>query len=87
MTMSAVLKRMQVDEATVHGFRSSFRTWAGGSGGNYRTDIAEAALAHVIKDKTAAYQRGDLLELRAEMMAKWEGFLFPNGVDRRPYSS
>lgn len=75
-TMAAVLKRLGVTEATVHGFRSSFRTWAAESSGNYRQDIAEAALAHMTKVKTAAaYQRGELLDLRAAMMADWDRFL------------
>lgn len=81
MTMAAVLKRLGVDDATVHGFRSSFRTWAAESNGNFRQDIAEAALAHMTKDKTAAaYQRGELFDLRVSMMAEWERFLFPGGL-------
>lgn len=82
-TMAAVLKRLGVNEATVHGFRFSFRTWAAESSGNYRQDIAEAALAHMTKDKTAAaYQRGELFDLRMAMMADWERFLF-SGEARR----
>jgi hypothetical protein len=46
----------------VHGFRSTFRDWAAECT-NFPREIAEAALAHVLKDKTeAAYQRGDMLE-------------------------
>ena len=37
-------------------------------------DIAEAALAHVVGDKTAAYQRGDLLERRRRLMDAWAAF-------------
>lgn len=81
MTMAAVLKRMGVDDATVHGFRSSFRTWAAESNGGYRSDIAEAALAHMTKDKVlAAYQRGELFDLRVSMMADWARFLLPGGL-------
>ena len=81
MTMAAVLKRMEVDDATVHGFRSSFRTWAAESNGSYREDVAEACLAHAIKNKvTAAYQRGELFELRKIMMADWAHFLLPEGL-------
>ena len=80
-TMAAVLKRLGVNDATVHGFRASFRTWAAESSGNYRQDIAEAALAHMTKDKTAAaYQRGELFDLRTSMMADWDHFLFPLGL-------
>lgn len=54
-----------------HGFRSSFRDWAG-EVSSYPTNIAEAALAHVIGDKTeSAYARGDLFDKRRQMMADW----------------
>jgi hypothetical protein len=37
--------------------------------------VAEAALAHTLRDKTeAAYQRGDLMEKRRRLMAEWAGF-------------
>ena len=81
MTMAAVLKRMDVDDGTVHGFRSSFRTWAAESDGSYREDVAEACLAHATKNKViAAYQRGELFELRKMMMANWARFLLPGGL-------
>jgi integrase len=57
---------------TVHGFRSTFRDWAAEQTG-YPREVAEAALAHVLADKTeAAYRRTDLFEKRARMMADWE---------------
>jgi len=57
-----------------HGFRSCFRDWAGEST-SYPREVAEMALAHVLKDKTeAAYARGDLFEKRARMMAEWGAF-------------
>jgi integrase len=60
--------------ATVHGFRSTFRDWCAETT-NYPRELAEAALAHVLKDKTeAAYQRGDLLEKRRRLMADWAVF-------------
>jgi integrase len=60
---------------TVHGMRSTFRDWAA-EATHARQDIAEAALAHQIKDKTrAAYQRGDLLALRAALMRDWADYL------------
>src|SRR5690606_32710331 len=63
MAMLELLKDMGRDE-TVHGFRSSFRDWAAEQT-NFPRELAEAALAHALKDKTeAAYQRGDLLEKR-----------------------
>ena len=70
----ALMHRMNVD-AVPHGFRSSFRTWAAEVARCPR-EVAEQALAHVIENKTeAAYQRGDLLELRRELMGKWQCFL------------
>lgn len=62
--------------ATAHGIaRSTFRTWAGEATA-YPRDLCEAALAHVISDKTeAAYQRGDLLERRRRLMDDWSRFL------------
>jgi integrase len=60
--------------ATVHGMRSTFRDWCAETT-NYPRELAEAALAHVLKDKTeAAYQRGDLLEKRRRLMAEWAAF-------------
>ena len=59
---------------TVHGFRSTFRDWAGAVS-SYPRDVAEAALAHALKDKTeAAYMRDKLLEKRALMMQDWSKF-------------
>lgn len=51
-----------------HGFRSSFRDWAG-EATNFPRETAEAALAHEIKGKSeAAYARGPMLEKRRKMM-------------------
>ena len=73
-TMSAVLKRMGID-ATVHGFRSSFRDWCGDYT-NYPRDLAEQCLAHGADDPVeAAYRRGDALERRREIMNEWSKFI------------
>lgn len=62
-------------DATLHGLRSSFRDWAGDET-SYPRDIAEAALAHTLKDKTeAAYRRGTALAKRRAMMNDWEAYL------------
>lgn len=77
MTLAAVLKRMQVD-AVPHGFRSTFRDWAGDRT-NYPKELAEAALAHTLENKVeAAYRRSDALERRRSMMEDWALFLFSN---------
>jgi integrase len=62
------------NSATVHGFRSTFRDWCA-EGKNYPRELAEAALAHTLKDKVeAAYQRSDLLERRRRLMTDWAAF-------------
>jgi integrase len=54
-----------------HGFRSTFRDWAGETRPEGR-EVVEAALAHTIKDKAeAAYARSDLLERRRPLMDAW----------------
>jgi integrase len=59
---------------SVHGFRSSFRDWAGDCT-NHPRDVIEAALAHAIKDETeAAYRRGTAIEKRRSLMADWARF-------------
>ena len=73
MTLTAVMRRMEVD-AVPHGFRSSFRDWAG-ERTNYPREMAEHALAHVVGDQTElAYRRGDALEKRRAMMEDWAAF-------------
>lgn len=71
MAMAMLLRRMNQKDVTVHGFRSTFRDWAAEST-TFDRDTAEAALAHVVKDKTeAAYRRGDQLEKRRRLMDAW----------------
>jgi integrase len=74
MAMLALLERMKVEEATVHGFRASFRVWA-----EETTDygvVAEHALAHQVGSNVErAYQRSDLLEKRRALMRDWAKFL------------
>ena len=73
MTLSAVMRRMEVD-AVPHGFRSTFRDWAA-ERTNFPRELAEMALAHTITNKVeAAYRRGDLLAKRLQMMQAWADF-------------
>ena len=61
--------------ATVHGFRSSFRTWAQECT-TASFEVAEAALAHRVGSSTAqAYMRSDLFEARRELMQAWADFV------------
>ena len=74
MAMQMLLRRMKVHGVTVHGFRSSFRDWAGDAT-HFPRELAEAALAHVAGDETErAYRRGDALERRRELMDAWTTF-------------
>lgn len=72
MTLLAVLRRLRVD-ATVHGFRSSFRDFAAEHGADHR--VAELSLAHTVRGVEGAYQRSDLLDRRRELMNEWDRFL------------
>lgn len=61
--------------AVPHGFRSSFRDWAG-EATHHPREVIEFALAHVIKDKAeAAYARSDLFEKRRILMSDWDGYI------------
>jgi integrase len=71
MSLTASLKRMGRTNITAHGFRSSFRDWAG-ERTNYPREVCEHALAHQLKDKSeAAYQRGTLFDKRRMLMNDW----------------
>jgi integrase len=77
MAMEMVLRRMKIEDATVHGFRSSFRDWAGNVS-NFPREITETALAHVIGDKAEqAYRRSDALEKRRKLMDAWAAYCEP----------
>ena len=74
MAFDRLLARMKVDGVTTHGFRSTFRDWAG-EVSTFPREVAEAALAHTIGDATErAYRRGDALEKRRKLMDAWAGF-------------
>lgn len=75
-TLSKLMKEMK-QPYTPHGFRSAFRDWVSEET-NYQGDIAEAALAHLVADKTeAAYRRGKLLAKRRVMMEDWALYCEP----------
>lgn len=84
MSLTAVLRRMDHEGITVHGFRSTFRDWCAEST-NFPREVAEHALAHQLPDKVeAAYRRGDLIEKRALLMQAWADFC---AKDFRTYSA
>lgn len=73
MTLTKLLKEMK-QPYTAHGFRSAFRDWVSEET-DCAGDIAEAALAHVVSNKTeAAYRRGNLLDKRRDLMSRWSLF-------------
>ncbi len=75
MAMLMLLRRMNISDATVHGFRSTFRDWCGDRTAHPR-EIAEAALAHKAGDSVElAYRRGDALEKRRRLMEDWAEYL------------
>ena len=72
-TMNAMLAKAGVS-ASPHGFRSSFRDWCSDTG--KARELAEAALAHVVRDATeAAYARSDMLERRRPLMQDWADYI------------
>jgi integrase len=76
-SLTMVLRRLQINRATIHGFRSSFRDWVGNET-HFPRELAEAALAHVIGDKSEqAYRRSDALEKRRALMEAWAVYCEP----------
>ena len=81
MAMEMMLRRMKVENATVHGFRSSFRDWAGNVS-SFPREVTETALAHVIGDKAEqAYRRSDALDKRRKLMEAWSAYCEPRRTD------
>ena len=74
MAMEMLLRRMDA-AYTVHGFRSSFKTWAT-EATSFPNELSEAALAHVTGDRIErACRRTDILERCRELMEAWAIFL------------
>jgi integrase len=72
-TMRKML-RMLGAEVTVHGFRASFKTWAGETT-TFQREVIEAALAHAAGDAVEqAYNRGTFFAKRRELMSAWSDF-------------
>lgn len=73
MAMLQLLKRMGRSDITVHGFRSTFRDWAGDCTA-YPREVAEGCLAHTVQGVEAAYRRSDALEKRRRLLGEWARF-------------
>lgn len=79
MAFLMLLRRMKRADLTAHGFRSTFRDWAGDAT-DYPREVIETALAHMVGDEVErAYRRGDALEKRRALMEDWGSFL--DGVE------
>lgn len=75
MTLTKALRTAGATNATVHGFRSSFRDWAA-ERTLFEGAVVEAALAHTNANRVeAAYRRTNYLEKRRSLMDEWAGFL------------
>jgi integrase len=74
MSMAMVMRRLKVP-ATVHGFRSSFRTWAS-EVANVEFEVAEACLSHRVGSAVSrAYNRTKMTERRRPIMSAWSSFV------------
>lgn len=97
-TLTAVIRRMnakresnslpiwkdphQDREITVHGFRSSFRTW-GAETGTYPREVVEKALSHDVSSKVeAAYQRSEYIDARRRLLADWAEYIERGAVQK-----
>ncbi len=75
MAMLMLLRRMNVEDVTVHGFRSTFRDWAS-EVANAPREVAEMSLSHKVgSDVERAYARSDLLDKRRVLMERWSGYV------------
>ncbi len=75
MSMLMLMRRMKVENAVPHGFRSTFRDWAGDRT-QYAREVAEAALSHSVGDIVErSYRRGNALEKRRSLMREWDKHL------------
>jgi integrase len=74
MAMLEALRGMRGKGLTVHGFRSTFRDWAGDRT-NFAREVIECAMSHQIKDRAeAAYRRSAALEKRRKLMQTWADY-------------
>lgn len=73
--MGSVLRRFVPQSVAVpHGFRATFRTWAGDVGVDF--EISEESLAHSKGDAVVkAYHRTTMIERRREVMERWASYV------------
>ena len=74
MVLEMLLRRMGIDNATPHGFRSTFRDWAGDET-SFEREVLEFCLAHSIGNKTEqAYRRSSAVEKRRHVLEAWADY-------------
>ncbi len=75
MAMLMLLRRMKVEDITVHGFRSAFRDWTTEQP-SYSRELAEMSLAHQVGSEVErAYARSDLLDKRRALLSEWTAYV------------
>jgi len=81
--LRTLLLRMGVQNATTHGFRATFKTWAQ-ERTRFAREVIEKALAHTVGDETEqAYDRGDLFDKRRKLMEAWASFCCTKPIEKR----
>lgn len=74
MALAMVMRKLDVTDATPHGFRSAFKDWAMDCT-NFPDEVSEEALAHVVGSAVRrAYRRGEAIEKRRALMDAWSAF-------------
>ena len=86
MSMEMIVRRIGLDKiATPHGFRSTFRDWAGDKT-NFSREVAEAALAHIVGDRSEqAYRRETAFAKRRDLMEAWGQYCDSGETDIREF--
>ncbi len=75
MSMLMLLRRMKIENATVHGFRSTFKDWASEIA-NVPREVAEMSLSHRVGSNVErAYARSKLLDKRRALMERWSDYV------------
>jgi integrase len=74
VSLFKLLRAMNRENITAHGFRSSFRDWCSERTA-YPREVCEMALAHAVGNQVErAYRRGDLFDKRRRLMDDWAKF-------------
>jgi integrase len=73
MALLTLLKKRMDLRVTAHGFRSSFRDWAGDAT-SFPREVCEQALGHLVGGVEGAYRRGDALGKRRKLMDAWAAY-------------